>query len=155
MSPLLRLLSLSLSIASSTAFLSCSASGPPCAFLELDGETLGGGAVILEDPLHFEGRANRVIAVSVSGVPEIPGEDYRATYAIDCDDADCPVDVECSPDIIDAGQAMFCDVFDRTEEGAEACDWSCRIAFEVGHGDTSVCTAGRVVYELIGRHEPE
>ncbi len=135
--------------------VACGASAPPCAFLELDGETVGGGAILLDEPLDSGDRANRAIAVSVSEVPNVPSEDYEANYTVECDDEDCPVRIDCSPDIIDAGQAMFCDVHDETEEGTEACTWSCRVAFDVSHGDTSICSPARVTYEIAGSHEPE
>jgi hypothetical protein len=136
------------------ALAACEGSSPPCAFLELQGDTIG-GAVLLDDPLDSGERANRAIAVAVTGVPNIPEEDYRARYVVDCDDDGCAVDIDCTPDIIDAGQAMFCDVYDVTEEGTASCNWSCGIAFEVGHGDTSLCEPARVTYDVAGRHEPE
>jgi hypothetical protein len=133
----------------------CGYSGPPCAFLELDGETSGGGGVLLEEPLDSGESANRVIAVSVLEVPNSPAEGFLANYTIDCDDEGCPVEIDCTPDIITAGQSMFCDVLDATEEGTDACSWSCRIAFDVSHEDASVCSPARSNYELVGRHEPE
>jgi len=132
----------------------CGGGGPPCAVLTLDGDTSGGGGIELDDPMDSGERTLRAIAVSVSEVPNIPSEGFRAGYVVDCDNPGCEVEIECSPDLIDAGQSMSCDVFDATEDGAEACDWSCRIAFEVGLGDTSVCETSRIIFELVGRHEP-
>ncbi|GEM_PF-3450917 len=139
----------------SAGLLACGSSAPPCAFLELEGETVGGGGILLEEPLDSGDRAGRAIVVNVSEVPDVPAEDYESNYTIDCDDDGCPVRLECSPDIIDAGQAMYCDVHDETEEGTEACTWSCRVAFDVSHGDTSICSPARISYEIAGTHEPE